>query len=96
MGGFLSHEGGGDVRAGLTFVTKKVVIFFEGFPKSFKRDLILANGSLSSYFTVFTVKNKSASFPCTLSILYFRLIMHFLQSDQSESSIKGALQLVKS
>ena len=31
MGGFLSHEGGG-VRGGLTFVTKKVGFFFEGFP----------------------------------------------------------------
>ena len=34
MGGFLSHEGGGGggVRGGLTFLTKKVVFFFEGFP----------------------------------------------------------------
>ena len=30
VGGFLSHKGG--VRGGLTFVTKKVVLFFEGFP----------------------------------------------------------------
>ena len=29
----MSQERGG-VRGGLTFVTKKVVIFFEGFPKS--------------------------------------------------------------
>ena len=31
----MSHKrgGGGGVRGGLTFVTKKVVIFFEGFPK---------------------------------------------------------------
>ena len=36
------------------------------------------------------------SVPFTLSILYFRLLMHFLQGDQSESSIKGATsQLVK-
>ena len=62
--------------------------------KSFKWDWILANGSLSSFhFTVFTVKNKSASFPFTLSILYFRLLMHFLQGDQSESSsIKSNLE----
>ena len=33
MGGFLSHEGGGEgVRGGLTFVTKKVVFLNEGFP----------------------------------------------------------------
>ena len=31
MGGFLSHKGG--VRGGLKFVTKKVVLLFEGFPK---------------------------------------------------------------
>ena len=34
MGGFLSHEGGGGVREGLTFVTKKVVFLNEGFPKN--------------------------------------------------------------
>ena len=65
--------------------------------KSLKWDSILANGSLSSFhFTVFTAKNKSASVvPFTLSILYFRLLMHFLQGDQSESSIKGATSQIK-
>ena len=49
VGGFLSHEGG--VRGGLIFVTKKVVLFFEGLsseytwhvPRVHKRVLKLVN-----------------------------------------------------
>ena len=50
----MSHKGGGGVRGGLTFVTKKVVFLNEGFPKICK---------LKMFFGIQTLIFKSATTP---------------------------------
>ena len=54
---------------------------------------------LISFYSLYCINKLNqllCSVPFTLSILYFRLLMHFLQGDQSESSIKGATSQILS